>query len=250
VSWSNTSNNSISINKIVDQDARFILNVKFKSNAVRSGVTDQFFDNWYTTWTHPKLAIWVNKIYVEKLSATVEEEFESFSFGLNTPDMQSMNIAKEDERLGKLNAILQRYPAVDFPTEKNLVNILERKIKDTILIQGMKQNNMPRSSVIQWIHSFVNVRETMRKHPERADRIVQNLSLSDYSSNSRNNLDKRSDSGGGKRDQSYNYQENNKRKLAKPEPCRFCGRSNHPTSRCDLVTHPGRTKRMYILRTS
>jgi hypothetical protein len=108
VSWSNKNNARIPLGRIMDEHARFILNIKFKSNAVRIGVTDQFFDNWYETWTHPKLAIWVNKIFVEKLSTTVEKEFESFKLGLNTPEMQLMSISKEYERLGKLNDILQR----------------------------------------------------------------------------------------------------------------------------------------------
>ncbi len=147
-------------------------------------------------------------------------------------DLKSTDRTGEDKKLQTLHSILLRFPGPENYTpakQTALVNILYDKSKHT---REMLTNGMPRTTVQEFIISFLNVRETYRNHFSKID-IYNQGTTSQPKGDSKVN-DRPSKEG---KKRKYEGQAPQKKSHT---PCAICGRNNHDKKTCNLESHPDR----------
>ncbi len=182
VSFSATTTRDILVSQVVDESAKFTIGNKLVSMSKQFDKEPMFFDNWYDNWDLKTLAYWLKRLYSHNSlnGKTIEEELYSYKFELESPamDLKSSDRTGEDKKLQTLHSILLRFPGPENYTpdkQTALVKILYDKLKNTHLGREMLTNGKPRTTVQEFIISFLDVRETYRNHFSKVENTTNRL---------------------------------------------------------------------------
>jgi hypothetical protein len=100
------------LSMLLDKEAIKLLSLLIHTQRADLGLTDDEAADWFTNWTHPKLAGIVTRLYKTNSFKykTIDIALESFKMDLDSRQLYILNTAEEQEKIMELHSLMSLFP--------------------------------------------------------------------------------------------------------------------------------------------
>jgi hypothetical protein len=240
------------ISKLLDKDAKSLLNVLIDAKKETLGLTDYEAANWYTTWTHPQLANVVTRLYMKNIDKFKTLDLALDAYKLNIDKLNLLDTAAEEGKIIEIHTLVSMFPlsvTSNKVVQQRMFNKLHKdKIhKDNIFKREMdiafteNKEQYPSVCIDDWIRCFVYVRNLARETHANGkrwgiltDTIPEKINKRDPNEANPNNKwsnDKKKPTSNSTSKAQRAY-ERKREMFDRNKNCNRCGSWTHPTKDC------------------